>query len=137
MIILDASALYPLAKLSSTDPSSIAERLLREEAAVLDLTLYEAANAALIESRRGLVRDPAGLVAAVSKLASSIKIIRVDYRDVAEIVGLADELGLTVYDAAYVYYAKRYGAKLVTSDQEILGKAGDVAIETGEWLRRG
>lgn len=53
MITLDASALYPLAKMAQeSGVERAAERLLREEAAILDLALYEAANAALVEARR-------------------------------------------------------------------------------------
>lgn len=135
MIILDASALYPLAKLLHSDAMRVAEKLLEEEVAVLDLTLYEAANAAVIEARRGLIREPHRLVAAVSKLARHLAILCVKPEDLEAISKLAEQLGLTAYDAAYVYYARLHGAKLVTSDKEILVKARDVAVDTSTWLQ--
>ena len=136
MIILDASALYPLAKRSHRAPAEVAERLLAEEAAVLDLTLYEAANAALVEARRNVVQDPHRLVAAIARLAENLTLLRVSPGDLGAIGRLAAELGLTVYDAAYIYYSRLHGAKLVTGDKEILARAGDVALSVDEWLAR-
>ncbi len=136
MIILDASALYPLAKLASGSPEAVAERLVAEEAAVLDLTLYEAANAAVIEARRGLVEGLGRVLRSLALLAESLTVIRVEPSDVEAIGRLAEEMRLTSYDAAYVYYARRLNALLVTGDRELLRKAPDVAVEVEAWLRR-
>ncbi|BES81816.1 PIN domain-containing protein [Pyrodictium abyssi] len=113
----------------------VAEKLLEEEAAVLDLTLYEAANAAVIEARRGLVQEPHRLAAAVSRLAGHLAVLRIKPEDLEAISKLAEQLGLTAYDAAYVYYARLHGAKLLTSDKEILAKARDIAVGTSAWLQ--
>ena len=43
--------------------------------------------------------------------------------DPPEIVLLADETGLTVYDAAYLWLAKRLGADLVTLDRRLAAAA--------------
>lgn len=135
MIILDASALYPLAKLSLGDPTFVAEKMLEEEVAVLDLTLYEAANAVVVEARRGAISEPSRLIRAISEISKLLPVIRVDPGDLEGIAELAERLGLTVYDAAYVHFARAKGSKLITNDGELLRKAGDVAIELEEWLK--
>jgi len=135
MIILDASVLYPLAKLSRDRVTTVADRLLREGATVLDLTLYEVANAAIIEARRGVIREPQRLVKAVSRLAEYLSIIRIEAKDLEAISKLAEELDLTAYDSAYIHYARKYKAKLLTNDKEILMKADDVAVSLDAWLR--
>ena len=137
MIILDASALYPIAKTSIEKLLDIAERLIEEEASILDLTIYEAANAAIVEARRGIIEDPHRLVSAISTLASQLALIRVKPEDMNAISSLADKLKTTVYDAAYTYYTRLYRAKLITSDKEILEKAGDVTLDTREWISKG
>ncbi len=135
MIILDASALYPLAKLSRGKEEFIANILVEEKTAILDLTLYETANAAVIEARRKLINDPLRLVKAVSTLIEYLTVIRINQNDLIPISTLARETGLTVYDAAYVYYAKKHGAKLITCDKEIITKANDIALDLKEWLK--
>jgi len=135
LIILDASALYPLAKLAAGRLDAVAERLVVEEAAVLDLTLYEAVNAAVVEARRGLVEDLGRVLSSLALLAEALRVIRVEPGDLEAIGRLAAGLRLTGYDAAYVYYARRSGARLVTGDRELLRKAPDVAVSVEEWLR--
>jgi predicted nucleic acid-binding protein len=134
LIILDASALYPLAKLLRNRVEEAAEKLLQEDVAILDLTLYEAANAAIIEARRGLIREPRRMIEAITRLAEQLKIIRTRPEDIEGISSEAERLGITAYDAAYIYYARLQGAKLVTSDKEILSKARDVAVSTEAWI---
>jgi len=136
LIILDASALYPIAKSVREGVTEPIRQLLEEGVAVLDLTLYEVVNAAVIEARRGRIRDVGQVVTAVSKLAKYLTIIRVGPEELKHVSELSEQLGLTAYDAAYVYYARLRKAKLLTNDGEVLEKAGDVAIST-EWLRRG
>lgn len=133
MIVLDASALYPIAKSVSKGVAEPIKQLLEEGIAVLDLTLYEVVNAAVIEARRGRIRDLERVITTVSKLAECLEIIRVEPGDLKRISVLGEQLGLTAYDAAYVYYARLRKAKLLTNDEEILEKARDVAINT-DWL---
>ena len=136
MIILDASALYPIAKSIRKCLTESIKQLLEEGIAVLDLTLYEVVNAAVIEARRGRIRNLEQVVTAVSKLAKYLTIIRVEPEDLKHISALSEQLGLTAYDAAYVHYARLRKAKLLTNDKELLEKAKDVAIDA-EWFRRG
>ena len=135
MIIIDASALYPLLKRFANNPDSLAERLLEEGAAILDLTMYEIGNASIIELRRGIIDDPLPLVKSLELMVlSGLKIIRVKSIDLEDICRVAKDLELTVYDASYVYYSMKYDAKLLTNDKEILAKAHHVAVKLDEWV---
>ena len=117
-LLLDASALYPLVKRVARDPSVVEELLGR--LAVLDLTLYEACNAALIEHRRGLIDNPGVICDMLSRLAELVEVIRVRPDWLPGILEVAASKRLTFYDAAYVYTAKLYNYTLVTEDSDIL-----------------
>jgi predicted nucleic acid-binding protein len=129
-LLLDASALYP----AVLEPRRFAPLLA--DAAILDLTVYEVGNAGLIMARRGLLRDYRAFMGALRKLVGLVKIIRVDAADAPGIAALAEETGLTFYDASYVYYARKTGRLLVTDDREIIRKAGDVALTVEEALEK-
>jgi predicted nucleic acid-binding protein len=135
MVILDASALYPLAKAARENPLFIGKKLVSEKAAILDLSLYEIVNATVKEWKKGVINNPDTIIENLVNLASLIKIIRVEPKDMAGIYSISESTGLTSYDASYVYYARLYGSKLVTSDMEILKKARDIAIETNDWIK--
>ena len=137
LIILDASSLYPIAKKARDSPVTVSRKLLGSRAVILDLAIYESINALLVEYRRGLIREPGKIVSALTTVASVIPAIRISQEDIQGIYKVARETQLTSYDAAYVYYARKYGSKLVTSDREILDRAGDVAINTIEWIEKG
>ncbi|AEM39061.1 hypothetical protein Pyrfu_1199 [Pyrolobus fumarii 1A] len=117
-LLFDASALYPLAKLLVKKPY-ITEKLL-DRLAILDLTLYEACNAALIEHRRRLAQDPHRVCKFVANLAELIEVIRVQPAWLNGIMEVALKKRLTFYDAAYVYTATLYNYTLVTEDSDIL-----------------
>jgi len=119
--LLDASALYPII----TSPYQYVDVL--EEAAVLDLTLYEIGNAALVSWRRGLLRSYTEFMKSATKAVRILEVIRLGPEDLEGIARVAEETELTYYDSAYVYAARRLGLVLVTEDTEILRKAGDVA----------
>lgn len=119
--LLDASALYPII----TSPHQYLGVL--EDSAILDLTLYEIGNAALVSWRRKLLRSYTEFMKAATKAMRLLEIIRLGPGDLEGIARVAEETGLTYYDAAYVYTARRRGLTLVTEDTEILGNARDVA----------
>ena len=119
--LLDASALYPII----ISPYQYVDVL--EEAAVLDLTLYEVGNAALVSWRRGLLRSYTEFMKSATKAVRILEVIRLGPEDLEGIARVAEETELTYYDSAYVYAARRLGLVLVTEDTEILRKAGDVA----------
>ena len=116
--LMDASALYPLVKRVARDPSLL-DGLLGK-LVVLDLTLYESCNAAVIEHRRGLIRDPGRICRLVARLAETVEVVRVKPEWLPGILEVAVEKRLTFYDAAYVYTAALYNHILVTEDNDIL-----------------
>ncbi len=130
-LLLDASALYPLVKKVVSDPGVVEELLGR--LVLLDLTLYEACNAALMEHRRGLVKDPRRICNLVSRLSELVELVRVKGEWLPGILDTALSKGLTFYDAAYVYVAKLYNYTLVTEDRDIL-RACPEAVRASELL---
>lgn len=84
---------------------------------VLDLTHYELGNA-LLRGRPGV---PAERVAAVLDALDKIcPRITPTSQELGQAAALAEEYGLTFYDAAYAAVARRRNAQLVTLDGELL-----------------
>ncbi len=84
---------------------------------VLDLTSYELGNALL----RGRLAVAAERVAVVLEaLAEICPAITPNTDELREAAMLAEQHGLTMYDAAYAAVARRRGAHLVTLDAELL-----------------
>lgn len=113
--LLDASVL-----LASEDPDDEhhedATRLLRgtDPLATLDLAFYEVSSVALRAwhdpSAESRLRDRVGAVAEDGGL------VRADGALLEAAAGIANEHGISVYDAAYVAAADRAGAHLVSCD---------------------
>jgi len=61
---------------------------------------------------------------------SKIKVLNVDIREIREIYEIARQYGLTVYDAAYLYIAKKLGGVLITEDRELLSKSKQLGVES-------
>jgi predicted nucleic acid-binding protein len=100
--------------------SSRAITIAGGELAVLDLTLYEVANAM---TRRFKAAAPAtAVVQAV--LTASGRVLRANADTITDTLGIATEHGLTAYDAAYVAAARRYGWTLVSTDIKDLVSRG-------------
>lgn len=115
VLVVDASALGALAfgepkaeKLAKTlkDARLVAPALLWFELASICLKKIKArpSQKLLILSAFNLTR----------KLA--IEIIDLDH---AEVIALADEIGLTTYDASYVWLARQLRAELITLDEKM------------------
>jgi predicted nucleic acid-binding protein len=113
--LLDASVLLASEDVDD-DHHSDARRLLSgdEPLATLDLAFYEVANVAVrvwqdlsaaqrLRERLAAVADDAGIVRADGEL-------------LANAAALADEHGISVYDAAYVAASRRSNAQLVSCD---------------------
>lgn len=81
--------------------------------AALDLTLYEVANA--LGCRRGRTEVAASLCRLIARRCSG-DLLRVDFDLVEAALELAQQYGLTAYDAAYVAAAERTGWTLVSAD---------------------
>lgn len=116
MIIYDASALF----------NAIIKKEMETEAFILDLTLYEAGNIVVKHAlqMKDLPRESAD--SALVVLANWMRIIYVQQYEVPEIFKTASSLGLTFYDAAYVYFSKKYNATLLTADSKLHEKASTV-----------
>jgi len=81
--------------------------------AVLDLTLYEIANA--VGVKRGSLEGAHSMVELVISRSQG-RVLGVDPNAISLALELAAEHGLTAYDAAYVAAAKRHGMTLVSTD---------------------
>lgn len=109
------------------DASAFVERVMRKdldlEGVILDLTIYEVGNV-LLKHHKHLKKI--GIEEARSFLAilSSWKnILHVYPSDSFEIFEIALRTNLTVYDASYVFFSKKYNAILETSDSKIRDNA--------------
>jgi predicted nucleic acid-binding protein len=128
-LLLDASVW--LAALDRDDRFHSSARQLVEggaegdlELAALDLTLYEVANVAVVRwGSRSIARRLVELV----QLSCPGTLERVDADLAAEMVTLAEEHGMTVYDAAYVATAARRDWVLVSGDLADLVRPGHAA----------
>jgi len=112
--VIDASALAAVL-FGEPEAASVADRLTGELVAPALLS-FELANVCLMKMRRHPAdRDR---LAASFKLLARMAIRTVDV-DHAGIVDLGGQSGLTAYDAAYLWLARRLGAELVTLDRKL------------------
>ena len=120
--VIDASALAALV-FSEPEQSKIAEQI--QGASLLAPTLidYELASVCLKKLRRYSRQRDALLAALALVKRMDIKQVRVDP---AEIVVLADEAGITAYDAAYLWLSLVHRAPLVTLDQKLSRAAANL-----------
>lgn len=131
-MILDASAIYALAKLK--------EFRALAGGRTLDLALYEIGN---IFWKSVHLHEEARLDEAVELLnlvADAFRLLNVTTvrgRE-GEVLKLACERGLTFYDAAYLYLAKEAGEALVTEDEGLRRAASGLvkALSVAELLER-
>jgi len=98
----------------------------------IDLAKYETFNAILVLSRRGLLRDEEvfRVLSYAERILSKIEILNVNIGEMREIYETARQHGLTVYDAAYLYAAKKLGGVLITEDRELLSKSKQLGVES-------
>ncbi len=127
--LLDASALYPLLK-------RLGSRLVwvAEKTAVLDLTFYEAGNAAWKETRRGLItREQGERLLSLLYLTPFCRVVSLAGHE-PSVYRLALSEGLTFYDASYLYAARLYNLRLVTEDSDLTRYPEAISVD--EALRR-
>ncbi len=88
---------------------------------VPDLFWYEVAHAL----RHGLAADGERLSRTIRWMgAAPVATISLDPADLAGVVAMAVDEGLTVYDAAYLFLARQVGCSLITQDRKLLTAAG-------------
>ena len=113
--VVDASAVGALL-FGEPEAEEMAARLGDANLVAPALMPFEVANIALIKARRDPKLRPA-LLAGFDLLGEmAIDIVSVDHR---EVLVLAEEAGLTVYDASYLWLAQSLDAELVTLDRAL------------------
>jgi predicted nucleic acid-binding protein len=121
--LLDASVL-----LASEDPDDHnhgdASRLLRsnDRLATLDLAFYEVTNVAVRTWRDRTAAQRLG--ERVAAVADDGGLVRANAALMTDAASVADEHGISVYDAAYVVAARAVGAELVSCDRRDLVSRG-------------
>ena len=84
---------------------------------ILDLTPYEIGNA-LLRGRTGL--GAAGVATVLDALLDLCPRLTLSRAELTATARLAEEHGLTLYDAAYAAAARTRGARLATYDKDLL-----------------
>jgi predicted nucleic acid-binding protein len=113
--VVDASALGALL-FGEPEGVAIAGRLGEAGLIAPALLHFEVANVCLKKMRRHPEQRDA-LVTAFGLLEQmEVGIAEVDH---GEVLGLAERIGLTAYDASYLWLARRTGAELVTLDRRL------------------
>ncbi len=115
--VLDSSAIF----------RAMAENLVEhlDGRYTLDLARYELGNA--LWKQRVIFKklDDSELgrtIKLVSKVLAMMRTLTLEGREGA-VMKVATELGISFYDAAFVYQAKAMGASLVTVDEKLAGKS--------------
>ncbi|MEM2238355.1 MAG: type II toxin-antitoxin system VapC family toxin [Candidatus Caldarchaeum sp.] len=98
----------------------------RVEAHGPSLILYELASVINKAIRAGKMSLEDGEKALQAMGAIGLIVDNIDWDDLSEILRIAESTKLTIYDAAYMYLAKRIGCKLLTVDTEIIEKGGSI-----------
>ena len=113
--VVDASALGAL--LFGEPEGPAVARRLREVGLIAPALLpFEVANVCLKKMRRHPDQRDALVIAFEMLDRMEVDIVEVNNR---EVLGLAQRLGLTAYDAGYLWLARRTGAELVTLDRQL------------------
>lgn len=93
-----------------------------ERLCVLDLTTYEMGNILWKErclSRSLTKEEAASLASTTQEILALVERIQMNPQDIGSTLGLAEEEGLTFYDASYLKVAMDRGVALVTEDAKL------------------
>ena len=112
--VIDASALAALV-FDEPEADAIAERIHGCDLVAPTLLDFEMANVCLVKLRRHNA-SRAALLAAFAMPGLRIETVCVDQ---PAVVLLAEQTGLTAYDASYLWLARALGAGLITLDREL------------------
>lgn len=113
--VVDASALAAIL-FGEPEGAMMAEQLDGARLAAPPLLAFELANVCLVKCRRYPEKRDALLEAFRLRDAFAVEVVNVD---IAEALTLAMQTGLTVYDAVYLWLARRLGAELTTLDKAL------------------
>ena len=119
--VVDASALAALL-FGEPEAAAIAARLEGSDLFEPTLLDYEIASVCLKKLRRDPLRRDAMLAAFALYARMAIEIVEIDHADALR---LAEAVGLTIYDAAYLWLARKLVAELVTLDKRLQSAAAE------------
>jgi predicted nucleic acid-binding protein len=117
--VVDASALAAVL-FGEPEGPALATRLKGCRLAAPALLPFEVASVCL----KKVVRHPGkrDLLLAAFRMLGRLEVARTEV-NLSEVVSLAESAGLTVYDASYLWLARRLRAELVTLDERLAGAA--------------
>ncbi|MEQ1438680.1 type II toxin-antitoxin system VapC family toxin [Fontimonas sp. SYSU GA230001] len=118
LFVLDASAAIAWASPDEQPPAAVARAVAKGGSVAPAIWLFEVQNTLAMLKRRGRLIGEDWAAAADALRAVPIEIEPADReRAENEIPGLAEQCGLTVYDAAYLELARRRRIPLATLDE--------------------
>ncbi len=103
-----------------------------KEFVVLPLTIYELGNALRKEAYKNKTTTPESaeiLLNIITRLIEDMRVCDLEVDDPVKILNLAGRRGLSFYDAAYLYVAKKEGYALVTDDSELYRETVKEGVE--------
>lgn len=118
--VVDASAVAAVV-FGEPDAEAVAQRLEGAGLVAPALLGFELANVCLVKMRRQPERRDALRAAFPLVARLRVETVAVDYPAVVE---LAEAIGLSAYDASYLWLARSLGAELVTLDRKLAAAAG-------------
>ncbi len=117
--VVDASAIAALL-VGEPEAPTVAAQLRNGKLVAPPLLAYEVASVCLKKLRRYPERRDALLAA--HQLLGRMPIVETSV-DLSEAVALAEHVGLTVYDASYIWLALKLRSELITLDQQLAERA--------------
>jgi predicted nucleic acid-binding protein len=121
--LLDASVLLAAEDADDENHSDAVRLLVGEDPlATLDLAYYEVTNVALRAWRDSAAAER--LIERIDAVAEDGGVVRADASLLSSAATIADEHGISGYDAAYAAAARRSGAQLVSCDVRDLVSRG-------------
>jgi predicted nucleic acid-binding protein len=118
--VVDASALGALV-FGEPKAEEIAEALAEAQMAAPGLLWYELANLCLVKIKAHPTQRDQILRAFEVARRLTIQIVEVDHPAVVE---LAEKMGLTTYDASYLWLARHLDGELITLDKRMRKATG-------------
>jgi predicted nucleic acid-binding protein len=113
--VVDASAIAALL-FDEPEAEIVADRLSGDRLAAPGLLLFELANVCLTKARRRPELRAALTKAFRLRHRLAVEIVEVDHDGA---LAFADAIGLTAYDASYLWLARELGAQLITLDRRL------------------
>lgn len=97
---------------------------LNQDASVPDLLFYEVGNFLYKNYVFKKILSQHVMDNFVLVLNEWENVVSFDNQKIASILAISSDLGLSFYDASYVFLAKHYDAQLITADKALYEKAG-------------